>query len=343
MVGNISKSKGFKGDRGDAFTYDDFTPQQLANLKGEKGDVPSVILTYDKETGDLYYSSDGIMVDTEYVGTQDLAQKPFVINFDTDYVGDKSYEEIKKAFDDKKEIVGIAASGAYLNFTSIVLMSNYIIFNTIFNQKMHVITCSDGFGWNNEVIDVTTKTDKSLTKAGVAADAKAVGDKLKEVTPIKGVHYWNDEDKAEINEHINEQTAILKSDLEGIQESITNEAHFRGYLTTNAKIQSLEATPNDFAYSAESNTKWVYDAETGWQNTGTVVPDQLTPPSDTTPLMNGVATVGSETNYARGDHRHPTDTTRASAEEVNALKRDIATALDNIISIQEALIGGESE
>lgn len=28
-----------KGDKGDAFTYDDFTPQQLAKLKGEKGDA----------------------------------------------------------------------------------------------------------------------------------------------------------------------------------------------------------------------------------------------------------------------------------------------------------------
>ena len=28
-----------KGDKGDAFTYDDFTPEQLAKLKGEKGDA----------------------------------------------------------------------------------------------------------------------------------------------------------------------------------------------------------------------------------------------------------------------------------------------------------------
>ncbi len=75
MIGNISKSKGFKGDRGDAFTYDDFTPQQLANLKGEKGDVPSVKLTYDEETGNLYYESDGILIDKEYVDSKDLVGK----------------------------------------------------------------------------------------------------------------------------------------------------------------------------------------------------------------------------------------------------------------------------
>lgn len=33
--------------------------------------------------------------------------------------------------------------------------------------------------------------------------------------------------------------------------------------------------------------------------------------SQTTPLMDGTATVGTETAFARGDHRHPTDTTRA--------------------------------
>ncbi len=138
------------------------------------------------------------------------------------------------------------------------------------------------------------------------------------------------------------QTASVKSDVESLQQRINEEAHFRGYLSTNAKIQALEATPNDFAYSAESGTKWVYDAENGWQDTKSPVPDQLTPASDAVPLMDGTATSGTATEYARGDHRHPTDTTRASVEEFNALKSDIETALDNIISIQNKLIGGDS-
>ena len=33
--------------------------------------------------------------------------------------------------------------------------------------------------------------------------------------------------------------------------------------------------------------------------------------TSTTPAMNGTAAVGSETTYAKGDHVHPTDTTRA--------------------------------
>ena len=34
-------------------------------------------------------------------------------------------------------------------------------------------------------------------------------------------------------------------------------------------------------------------------------------PSSTSPVMNGVAATGSEANYSRGDHVHPTDTSRA--------------------------------
>ena len=35
-------------------------------------------------------------------------------------------------------------------------------------------------------------------------------------------------------------------------------------------------------------------------------------PSTTTPLMDGTATAGTESRYARGDHRHPTDTSRVA-------------------------------
>lgn len=38
--------------------------------------------------------------------------------------------------------------------------------------------------------------------------------------------------------------------------------------------------------------------------------------SNTTPKMNGTAAVGSETAFARGDHVHPSDTTKANASEV---------------------------
>lgn len=195
--------------------------------------------------------------------------------------------------------------------------------------------CAPYIGANGNWYAWSTETN-SFADTGVKAHGKGEkGD-----TPVKGVDYWNDEDKAEINTYIDEQTAIIRTDLEGIQQQINEEAHFRGYLSTNAKIQALEATPNDFAYSAESGTKWIYDAENGWQDSGTPVPDQLTPASETTPLINGVASVGSESAYARGDHRHPTDTTRVGVEEFNKFKADLETAIDRIIAIENELIGG---
>lgn len=142
-------------------------------------------------------------------------------------------------------------------------------------------------------------------------------------TPQREVDYWTEDDKSDIEAYIDDKTVVIKADVEGIQKQINEEAHFRGYLSTNAKIQALDATPNDFAYSAESNTKWVYDVSRGWEDTGTPVPDQLTPASDTTPLINGEASVGKEEAYARGDHRHPTDATRVSVEEFNKYKSEV--------------------
>ena len=78
MKGNLSKAKGFKGETGAAFKYEDFTPEQLEGLrgyKGDKGDSPAIVLRYDATTGNLYYNSDGILVDKEYVESQNLVTK----------------------------------------------------------------------------------------------------------------------------------------------------------------------------------------------------------------------------------------------------------------------------
>ena len=193
-----------------------------------------------------------------------------------------------------------------------------------------------------ELYTITTAVNKALEDAKNSGEFDGKNGK-EGYTPKKGVDYWTPEDIAEIHDYVDDQYKILESDIEGIQQQLNEEAHFRGYLSTNAKIQALEATPNDFAYSAESGTKWVYDAENGWQDTGTLVPDQLTPASDATPLVNGVATPGTANEYSRGDHRHPTDMTRVGVEEFNALKTDIEIACDNIIALQNAYIGGDSE
>ena len=59
--------------------------------------------------------------------------------------------------------------------------------------------------------------------------------------------------------------------------------------------------------------------------------------STTTPKANGTAAVGSETKVARGDHVHPTDTSRAAASDLATLKtlvgdKAVATQINEAIA-----------
>ena len=52
---------------------------------------------------------------------------------------------------------------------------------------------------------------------------------------------------------------------------------------------------------------------TAWEQSGALTSPS---PSISTPTMNGVANVGTENAYARGDHVHPSDTSKASLQDV---------------------------
>lgn len=53
-------------------------------------------------------------------------------------------------------------------------------------------------------------------------------------------------------------------------------------------------------------------------------------PTETTPLMDGVASTGDEYAYARGDHRHPSDTSKV---DVTTFNQAIQNVIDNIDTI----------
>ena len=64
--------------------------------------------------------------------------------------------------------------------------------------------------------------------------------------------------------------------------------------------------------------------------------------STTAPVMDGTASVGSASTVARSDHKHPTDTSRAAANEVTALKGlvgDVAvsTQINNAVATKSAV------
>ncbi|KAA6390629.1 MAG: hypothetical protein EZS28_013842 [Streblomastix strix] len=68
------------------------------------------------------------------------------------------------------------------------------------------------------------------------------------------------------------------------------------------KIELNVSAGGDFAFSDESGTVWMNDQN--WYNSGDIVPDQVTPVSDGTPLSDGTATAGISTEYSLGDHVH---------------------------------------
>lgn len=72
MTGNISKSKGFQGDTGPQGIQG---KQGIQGIQGVKGDTPKITFVYDENTGDLFYSSDGVLVDKEYISSENLATK----------------------------------------------------------------------------------------------------------------------------------------------------------------------------------------------------------------------------------------------------------------------------
>ncbi|KAA6374639.1 MAG: hypothetical protein EZS28_029834 [Streblomastix strix] len=138
---------------------------------------------------------------------------------------------------------------------------------------------------------------------------------------IKNLKVINFDFVAQINQLINQVNLLqqsigtteqditdIKNDIDTINQELSRQTHFRGYYLLNSDIQNLPNSANgDFAFSAESGTVWMYDQN--WYNSGDIVPDQVTPASDATPLSDGTATAGISTEYSRGDHVHPLNVT----------------------------------
>lgn len=77
-----------------------------------------------------------------------------------------------------------------------------------------------------------------------------------------------------------------------------------------------------YIWSTSSNT---------WKNAGAL---SSPAPSDTTPIVDtDEGSAGTEFAYARGDHYHPTDTSRASVSDLNTLAGRVTTAEGNITTL----------
>ena len=62
--------------------------------------------------------------------------------------------------------------------------------------------------------------------------------------------------------------------------------------------------------------------------------------STTAPVMDGTASVGSASTVARSDHKHPTDTSRASQAEVTALTTTVSGKVDKTTTVNGKALSG---
>jgi len=107
---------------------------------------------------------------------------------------------------------------------------------------------------------------------------------------------------------------------------------------TLADLQSAHPTgqPGD-AYqvgSGGSYTLYIWSSsQSAWVQAGTL---GTVSPYTSAPLMDGTASAGSQNLYARGDHVHPSDTSRASQEELDALIKTSQDLIDQSFIYRES-------
>lgn len=107
---------------------------------------------------------------------------------------------------------------------------------------------------------------------------------------------------------------------------------------TLADLQSAHPTgqPGD-AYQVGSEGNYILyiwsSSQSAWVQAGTI---GTVSPYTSAPLMDGTASAGSQNLYSRGDHVHPTDTSRASKEELDALIKTSQALIDQSFTYRES-------
>lgn len=104
----------------------------------------------------------------------------------------------------------------------------------------------------------------------------------------------------------------INSDVDGLRQDIEGKQFFKGMFNSVEELKAAypTATQNDYAYIISGN-QWIYqDGE--WTDSGEPTPNTAVPASTSIPLMDGTGSAGMSSQYARGDHRHPSDTTKVN-------------------------------
>lgn len=113
------------------------------------------------------------------------------------------------------------------------------------------------------------------------------------------------------------QAAIsnLATEVDGLREQLNDRTHNKGLFANEAAIRAIpNPIDGDFADNIETQTRWTYSFNpttqiVEWWDSGVGVDINISL-SDSLPLVDGVASAGTENEASRGDHRHPSDTTK---------------------------------
>lgn len=180
------------------------------------------------------------------------------------------------------------------------------------------------------VLTSATGTASGLTAGNVTTNANLTGviTSVGNATSIAsqtgtGTKFVVDTSPTLVTPNLGTPSAVVLTNATGTATSLT-----AGTVTTNANLTGpITSSGNATAIASQTGTgtKFVVDASptlTGTPLSTTAAVDTNTTQIATTayvvaqaasatPLINGTATVGTSTRFARGDHIHPTDTTRA--------------------------------
>lgn len=142
------------------------------------------------------------------------------------------------------------------------------------------------------------------------------------ITPVVDANYVHTDN----NYTSNEKTKLsgIAAGAEVNQSAFSNVKVGSSTIEADSKTDTLEiAAGGDITISADTTNDKVTISVTTPKNTSDLVNDsgfittsdipEGAAASTTVPLMDGTATIGTELAFARGDHRHPTDTTRVAA------------------------------
>ena len=106
----------------------------------------------------------------------------------------------------------------------------------------------------------------------------------------------------------NDYTTAEKNKLTGIAEGA------QVNVIESIKVNNSTVTPTNKAVNITVPTKISQITN----DSGFITADDVVEPSSTSPKVDGTAAVGTEDKYARGDHVHPTDTSRAAASDLTS-------------------------